>query len=311
MGENIDTVVASLSGAKGYASERYALALEEFGEVRELPSSGGWLLERQIPGTKLRDGMGCYPLFCCREWRGLRDDLQSLAERIVCIRIVTDPFTDVGVAQLREAFPDVCYVYKDHFVTDLSQPLERFVAGNHLRNVRRALSILDVRESTRNEDALANWQSLYDNLVDRHGITGIASFSAQSFERQLQVPGIAAFSAFDRGEVCGMTLWYVQEDVAYYHLGAYSKRGYALAASFALFWNAFKQFASQGVRWAALGAGAGTNALESGLTRFKRGWATGTRPVFFCGRILQPKPYAKLVAKSGVSANFFPAYRAA
>jgi lipid II:glycine glycyltransferase (peptidoglycan interpeptide bridge formation enzyme) len=108
-----------------------------------------------------------------------------------------------------------------------------------------------------------------------------------------------------------MTLWYVSGDVAYYHLAAYSDRGYDLGASFALFWTALKYFAAIGIRWAAIGAGPGTTAAESGLTRFKRGWSTGTRSAHFCGRILQPTAYAELSANAAAGSSYFPAYRRA
>ncbi len=46
-------------GPKGYAHANYAVALREFGRPRELPASGGWLLERKIPNTEYSDLMGC------------------------------------------------------------------------------------------------------------------------------------------------------------------------------------------------------------------------------------------------------------
>ncbi len=304
----VETCKASDSG---YANRQYAQSLAEFGTVQELPRSRGWLLVNRIPDSDSCDAMGCYPLFCCQDWTALRADLDALAESLVCVRLVTDPFADVDVSQLKEAFPDVCYEYKQHFVTDLSLPLEQTVASHHRRNVSKATSAVEVRQSTSEEDLLSQWQTLYDNLVDRHQIAGIARFSPLAFERQSKVPGFAAFSAYDGDSVCGTTLWFVRGDVAYYHLGAYSDRGYDCGASFALFWNALRHFAGQGIRWAALGAGAGATSAESGLTRFKRGWATHTRPVFFCGRILQPAAYEKLTADIRSRTDFFPAYRSA
>jgi hypothetical protein len=173
------------------------------------------------------------------------------------------------------------------------------------------LDTLTVRQTSGDAELLTEWQRLYDNLVARHGINGISRFSPVSFERQAVVPGFTAFSAFDGDKTCGMTLWYVQGDVVYYHLGAYNEHGYERGASFALFWSALSYFASIGIRWAALGAGAGLKSADSGLTRFKSGWATHTRPVYFCGRILQPVAYARLAADVGGSPGFFPAYRAA
>ena len=309
MNLSISNVAPLRDSQFGYASRQYAESLKEFGTVRELPRCGGWLLERPIPNSDLVDGVGCYPLFTCRDWSGLIKDLETLDQRLVCVNLVTDPFSDVAVSELQAIFPDICYEYKQHFVADLSLPLEDIVDAHHQRNIRKAKSALEVRQSTGDGDLLHVWQTLYDNLVRRHGIDGIARFSSSSFERQLVVPGLTAFSALERGATCGMTLWYVRGDVAYYHLGAYSDRGYESGASFALFWTALAHFASIGVRWAALGAGAGATATESGLTRFKRGWATHTRPVYFCGRILQPAAYAQLAARVSSKTGFFPAYR--
>ena len=64
--------------ATGYAHPRYAESLAEFGAVRALPGSGGWLLERSIPESAARDGMGPYPLLAVPRWPALRDDLASI-----------------------------------------------------------------------------------------------------------------------------------------------------------------------------------------------------------------------------------------
>src|SRR4051812_18816956 len=98
----------------GYASQEYAESLEEFGTVLKLPACGGWLLASQTPNSNLHDATGCYPLFCCQHWAALQTDLESLAESLVSVRIVTDPFANVSVPELKAAFPDVCYEYKQH-----------------------------------------------------------------------------------------------------------------------------------------------------------------------------------------------------
>lgn len=311
MNLSLSNIAPLCASEAGYASRQYAESLKEFGTVRELPRCRGWILERAIPNSDLIDGTCCYPLFNCQDWSELGNDLEILAERLVCVHLVTDPFAEVGLAHLQSAFPDTCYEYKQHYVTDLSLPIEEVVDAHHQRNVRKSMNLLAVQQSTGDDDLLHKWLPLYDNLVRRHGIGGIAKFSPSSFEQQFAVPGFAAFSALEQGSACGITLWYVHGDVAYYHLGAYSDRGYELAASFALFWTALTHFTSVGVRWAALGAGAGPTSTESGLTRFKRGWATHTRPVYFCGRILQPAAYRELANSPSSQSGFFPAYREA
>jgi len=307
----ITAVEAKIGTDAGYANERYARSLEEFGAVRRMPRFGGWLLVSPIAGSHVFDGMGCYPLFCCVDWRALAADFDSLAGDLVSVRLVTDPFANADLDRLTAAFPDRCYEYKRHFVTDLSQPLEKTIAGHHMRNVGKTLDSLEVRQSTDDVDLILKWQPLYDTLIRRHEIRGIAQFSSASFEKQSKVPGFISFSALDGHNTCGMNWWYVCGDVVYYHLGAYSERGYECRASYALFWSALQHFATLGLRWACLGAGAGLQSAESGLTRFKRGWATTTRPAYFCGRIFNPAAYAKLVAAANAQSEYFPAYRAA
>jgi hypothetical protein len=300
---------ASASLAQGYESQEYAEALGEFGVPLELPRSGGTVLLRAIPGSTAQDAMGCYPLFACRDWSQVSADLENLTDRLVSVACVTDPFADTTPAQLQATFPDVCLAYKEHLVSDLSLPLSKMIDSHHRRNIRKATARMEVFPAAPSSDLLQQWQTLYDNLIARHGIVGIARFSPQSFARQFTVPGFTAFAATDGENILGMTLWYESDGVAYYHLGAYSDLGYELGASFAIFSVALSHFQSSGVRWAALGAGAGAKAVNSGLTRFKKGWSTGTRTAYFCGRVLQPAVYQALAASSANSSDFFPAYR--
>src|SRR3990172_4731763 len=74
----------------GYLHPGHAASLAEFGTPRPLPHSGGWLLERTIPGSESRDAMGCYPLFACRDWSRLPMDLEDLARDLVSVSLVTD-----------------------------------------------------------------------------------------------------------------------------------------------------------------------------------------------------------------------------
>ena len=66
-------------------------------------------------------------------------------------------------------------------------------------------------------------------LIQRHQISGIRAFSRDSFAKQLQIPGIVSFRAIRHQQTVGMILWYVQNEVAYYHLGAYTDEGYQIA----------------------------------------------------------------------------------
>ena len=296
----------------GYSHPDYAASLTEFGRPRALPRSSGWLLERPIIHTPYRDAMGCYPLFACSDWSRLNLDLEELNDDLVSVAIVADPFGDHDEVQLRKCFPTVVSPFKEHMVTDLSRSPESFVRPQHRHKARKALEHLDIERCEEPTQFANEWIKLYGNLIQRHGIRGLAAFSATSFKAQLAVPGISMFRATLNNETVGMILWYTDREVAYYHLGAYSEQGYKLEASFALFWRALEYFSSEKVKWLNLGAGAGLSSKDGadGLTRFKRGWATGTRTVYFCGRIFDQLKYAEAMRSRNITTtDYFPAYR--
>jgi hypothetical protein len=295
----------------GYLHPAYAASLAEFGTPRELPHCGGWILQRQIPGIKDFDGMGCYPLFNCKDWSSLSTDLKEVKQELVSLSLVADPFGEYDIALLHQCFKDLMIPFKEHFVVDLSQPVGDFVCEHHQRYARKSLKIITVERCQHPEQHVDEWTNLYGNLIQKHHIKGIAAFSQVSFLQQLQVPGMVAFRAVYEATTIGMALWYVWKDIGYYHLAAYSDLGYKLRASFALFWSAFECFADCRLKWLNLGAGAGTTRNGSeGLSRFKRGWATGTRTAYLCGRIFDHTTYSRLVVERRVAVDsYFPAYR--
>ncbi len=302
------------STISGYLHPSYAGALAEFGSPLKLPSCQGWVLQRRITNSSYADVMGCYPLFSCVDWSQLHadiDDLADLAESIVSIAVVTDPFGEYDVAYLKQCFGDIVLPFKQHFVVDLSKPVDTFVNAHHRRNARKARQDVQVEECPNPLSLLEEWNGLYKGLVERHAMKGLAVFSRESFAKQLTVPGIVAFRALSHGSNVGMLLWYRQGEIAYYHLGAYSERGYDLRASFALFSHAIEFFAQQGLRWLNLGGAAGAGEGQSaGLSRFKEGWSTGVRTAYFCGRIIDPLKYGELVrARNLGETEYFPAYR--
>jgi hypothetical protein len=254
--------------------------------------------------------MGAYPLFTCADWSQLPADLDELSHELVSLALVTDPFGAFEPESLHESF-DLVMPYKQHFVTDLSLPREAIVSKHHRKRVRQAFRHLDVELCPEPLRFLDEWVELYAGLAERFQLHGIRAFSRASFAMQLAVPGVVMLRACLQGETVGIDLWYEQGDVSYGHLAAYSQEGYRMLASYALLWSAIEHFSAR-VGWLELGAGAGMGPSDSddGLTTFKRGWATGTRPVFFCGRIFDRERYARIIQYEHVPpTTYFPAYR--
>jgi hypothetical protein len=268
-------------------------------------------LERQIQGFADHDAMGVYPLFACQDWSNLHLDLGELEHSLVSLVLITDPFGDCDEAYLRLCFKDVVFPFKQHFVVDLNRSINSVVSDHHRRNTRKALQRVCIERCVKPPEHLDEWFGLYKNLIRRHQITGIAAFSRDSFATQLNVPGIVAFRARYEGVTVGINLWYVQGNVGYYHLGAYSEFGYELQASFGLFSFAIEHFAAKGLRWLNLGAGVGVKGDGTdGLSRFKRGWSSDTRTVYLCGRIFNRSRYEEIVRAKGMGiTGYFPAYR--
>jgi GNAT acetyltransferase-like protein len=295
----------------GYLSPLYAESLAEFGTPLHLPQSDGWLLARPIPDAVEQDAVGCYPLFNCGNWAALGSDLDELAADVLAVSLVVDPFAAVDTTTLCDWFPDVCRPFKEHAVVDFDSNWRLGICRHHRRNVRAAARCVEVEACTNPSRWLDTWSELYGHLIVRHGVRGIARFSRSSFARQLNVPGIAAWRAAVADETVGMLLWYLADQVAYYHLGAFNLLGYESRAAFALFDVALADLAARGVRWATLGAGAGWQSASSdGLARFKNGWTNDRRVAWFCGRILAPAKYEQVTAarKVGTTA-YFPEYR--
>ncbi len=298
----------------GYATRAYAESLC-LGELVHLPTCDGYLAAQIVPpdsvATDATDLTGPYPFLVCQSWDGLKADLDALPSDYVSVSLVTDPFAQFDPQALSEFGWDKFTRFKQHYVVSLGDHLGSQLSRHHRRNVRRAAKNLELRSAEEPALLLDIWCQLYDQLIDRHSVKGVSAFSRASFERQLSLIDLRAIVAYTQDEVVGATLWIVDGDVVYYHLGAYSALGYKLRASYALFYEAIATFRGE-YQYLALGGGAGSNNDVDGLTRFKEGWATETREVYFCGRVLNPKLYEDLCRLNAQASHtaWFPAYRA-
>ncbi len=293
----------------GYLHPDYVQSLNEFGVPYQLPYSMGWVLKRHIPGSDYQDAMGCYPIFSCRDWSLLHLDINELENRIVSLALVTDPFGNYNEEYLKHHFQKV-FRFKEHFIVDLSKSRNAIVSKHHRYYAKKALKTVCVESCTQPEEYVNEWTLLYQNLIQRHNLTGLKAFSKRAFQKQLTIPGVVLHTATAEGELVAAHIWFIQNNVAYSHLAASSPLGYELMASYALYWFALDYFPHY-VSYLDLGAGAGSVQRDNGgLNQFKRGWATGTKPTYFCGRIIDKRRYEKLVDVTQLhNTNYFPSYR--
>jgi hypothetical protein len=294
-----------------YAHPAYAASLSTEGTALELPRAGGHLIVRGIPGGEAVDAAGPYPFFMCERWDGLASDLAELDGQVVSVVLVADPLGGHrSGAALADAFPDVLRPYKPHYLVDLREGWQRQVSAHHRRNAARGLERLDVDIAEEALPHLDEWASLYERLVERHAIAGVARFSRETFAAQLAVPGVVLMRALEEGRPVGACVWYRARDRAYYHLAAYTDRGYDANAAHALFWTGLHWLAEHGIRRVNLGGGMGpVEDPDDGLVRFKRGWATTSEPAWLCGRVCDPARYEAL-GRGRPGSAYFPAYRA-
>lgn len=294
----------------GYVHPDYARSFADYGSPRELARCGAWVLERPIPGSPYRDAMGCYPLFDCRDWSGLKADLDELAAEAVSICLVTDPFGRYTVEELQACFPDKVVAFKEHYILDLTCDLRKVIRKKTRQSIKAALRHFGVELCVNPLDHLDEWVRIHGYLIKRHDLKGIHRFSRTSFATQMTVPGFLLFRAVHAGHGEAMLSWYIQGDVAYAHLMGISPLGYELGATYAMFWTSIQHLMGK-VRWLDFAGVAGTqHDSDGGIALFKRKWASTTRTAYLCGRILNRTRYNEIVqAKCIPETNYFPAYR--
>ena len=233
-----------------------------------------------------------------------------LADRLISISLVTDPFGSFDIISLKKAF-DFVFPFKEHYIIDCTQSINKFVSKNHNYQARKALKKVQIEIREEPWELLDEWTDLYDVLIRRHQLKGFHAPSKEAFSILLKTSGLIMFRAIYQNITIGAMISFIQEDKGYAHLVASNKTGYELGVSYALYWSTIN-FLVDKVRWISIGASAGvTNKQASqGLDFFKQGWSNQKKTTYFCGRILNPQKYSEIVASKGISnTDYFPAYR--
>lgn len=198
----------------GYTGPGYAASLAEFGRPHALPASGGWVLEREIPGSAYRDAMGPYPLFSCTHWDGMAADLADLETTgRVSLTLVTDPWCGFEPRRHGRLF-SLCRPYKPHHVLDM-EARGWSPSVHHQRETRRAERQLRLEWMDAPGDGLDAWWTLYGGLTERLGLTGIRAFSRTAFRKLFALPGVHLALAWRQDRLVGGQVLLVTETVAY------------------------------------------------------------------------------------------------
>jgi hypothetical protein len=254
--------------------------------------------------------MGPYPLFACHDWSALPADIDGLGDDLLSLVLVTDPFADEAHDVLASLNPAVLRSYKRHYVVDLSRPLAQIGRPSRRDTARRAARMLELTAAEGITVQSEEWVRLYQHVIDRHGLSGIAAFAPETLAAQLLLPGVEFLSARLDGELVAAEVCIRQGDVVHSHLAASSPEGYRLRAMHALDMFALKHFAGTAA-WFDFGGGADASG-DDGLSQYKASWATDERPTWLAGLILNGPGYeAASVAGGQAPDDYFPAYRGA
>lgn len=292
----------------GYLHPAYVESLPHLGEPVRLNACGGWVLRRPIPDTDLYDCVGPYPLFMCRDWARLAEDLASLRQAgTVSAVIVPEPFREYSSSLLESVF-DVVRPVKRRWIVDLTGDFEGLVSAHHQRCARRALQSIEIERCADPLRYADEWSRCYTLFAARRRMSGAAMFSTRNLIDQLAVPGLVMYRAIAEGHTIGFLLYMVHGAYAYGHLTGYTGQARRSGVAYAFYWAIFRDLQTLGVEQVDLGGGL---EEDDRLARWKAGWTPNTRPSFVCGAILRPEVYERLVCGLGTaSPSFFPAYRA-
>lgn len=288
-----------------YATASYAAGLDHVGQAFEIPEWGTYVLLRETPFGGHRDVVGVYPIMVLSREANLAGGLQRLkAKGIVSIVLVLDDLLRPPLRDL-EAIFDFVRPFKSHYLHDwkVGDPVYN---KHHRYEIRRAGKLTEAREFCLG-DHLAEWQQLYGQLVQRHGLRGTHAFPAAHHEMLGRLEGVRSFGAFIEGKLVAAHIFVTHEGHAMSHLAAATLEGYRTGAAYAV--NALALEHLDGCGVVNLGGAAGViDDPSDGLARFKKGFSNSVASSYLCGAVLDRPLYQKLSAEYSQD-SFFPAYR--
>ena len=281
-----------------YSRRAYAQSLSHLGEAFDVPEWHTHVLRRSLPSGE-SDWAGCYPVAIL----GGGADLPAGALRLKREGGVSVTLVSQQLAALAD-IADVARPFKRHYIHDNRLGPPSF-SRHHRYEIRRASEKVDI-QIIQLVDYMPQWMALYGALADRHGLDSTAMFPEQAFQQLAELEGLTAIGAFVGAALVSCHLWIGDGRSVYSHLAASNEEGYGRNASYAIYDAALQHFKDADT--INFGGGAGVvDDPESGLARFKRGFANDDMQYYLYGVVLDPDRYDAM--SRGVTSDYFPAYR--
>lgn len=192
-------------------------------------------------------------------------------------------------------------------------PVEAEFSASARKNIRKALRKGVEYRATLGPDNLEAFQQIYFATMDRNQADPFYYFNENYFVQLLESfkHRLLLIEALYEGEVIGMELQFVYNDLIHTHLSGTYERFHHLSPVYIM------QYAT--VQWAKEhgiglihGGGGRTNSPSDNLLRFKKQFARQTSFSFHSGqKIWNEEIYSKLCQEANIAETdeFFPAYR--
>ncbi len=292
---------------KPYNTLQFARSYEFAGAIVSLPRSGLKVIQRRIRG-QYYDLLGVYPFVHEVDVALLELDLQELSSDVVSLVMVADPFCSPQMLENTTHW-EVSRPFKRQSMLNLQTDDAPPWSKNLRRDIRIGTASNDLSWAKPGADSARTFWNLYQRIVEKHQVDGIARLSEKSIEQQLSCQGASMLIATDSKQVSGAAIIFRVGDWANLHLMAVHPGAMKSCAGAALLAQTIEQLRAEGSRLFNLGGSAGLqDAANDGLWKFKKRWGDCTGETALLGKVLNPSAYQTLC--SGRQRRpFFPAYR--
>lgn len=198
-------------------------------------------------------------------------------------------------------------------IAAFDHPVEAEFSSSARKNIRKALRDGVEFRSTLGPKDLKEFQRVYVETMDRNHADPFYYFEESYFNRLLEAFGeqLLLVEALFEGQVIGMELHFVYNDVLHTHLSGTYSQFHLLSPVYVMQYATVLWAKEHGIRLIH-GGGGRTNSTDDSLLRFKQQFAKHTRFAFYSGRkIWNEEIYQKLCEETNTSVTeeFFPAYR--